>query len=551
MALKKIVSKKTSAVSPKNKFFKKEKNRPKGRPAKNLNKNTSIKLTKKNHSSKKKHNDKIENLRGMRDILPPEQKYFDYFNSMASRLAQIYGYEKINLPLLEETDLFKRSIGDDTDIVNKEMFTFEDQGGESITLRPEGTASVCRSYIQHGMLNLPQPVKLFYSGTMYRHERPQKGRYREFQQFGLESLGSKDSILDAEMILIAFKLYKSLGIDVTIQINSLGCQECRPLYQEELVKYLKARKGLLCEECQKRLDKNPLRILDCKEETCQRIILEAPQIVDYLCQECKEHFISVLEYLDEAEVLYNLNPRIARGLDYYTKTIFEIWPKTDEILAQSALGGGGRYDKLIQNLGGQNVSACGMAIGIDRTIIELRKVKNLSINRKCRVFLIHVGQTAKRKILKLFETLRLEGLDVGQAFSKDSLRDQLEIANKHSVDYTLILGQKELLDNTILIRDMQSGVQEIIDIDRVAEEVKKRLKRKKVISYSGWTREKDKSSLKIKTKLTVKNKKTSNKIKKIKPVAKKNLSTKPQPKNNNKFKTKIKTKVKKFIHKKK
>ncbi|MDD5043552.1 MAG: histidine--tRNA ligase [Patescibacteria group bacterium] len=440
-------------------------------------------------------------LRGMKDILPNEQKYWYYIINKAEALAWGYTFGRIDTPILESTDLFVRTIGKQTDIIEKEMFSFEDQGGDSVTLRPEGTASIARAFIEHGMINLPQPVKLFYCGPMFRYDRPQAGRQRQFHQVGFEVLGDASPVVDAQLVILAHNFCKELGLDVNAQINSIGCSTCRTEYKKELIEYFRSKRSSLCENCKRRLAKNPLRLLDCKEEGCVKIREEAPQLVDWLCEPCKNHFVKVLEYLDEAEVPYILNPYLVRGLDYYNRTAFEIWPadnipepekkKEEEIkseekkeeekeiaqpLRQNALGGGGRYDTLIYGLGGRDTPACGFAIGIERLILKIKEAGvEVDDPTKPQIFLAQLGETAKRKALVLFEELRRNNIRVAESFAKDSLRQQLEMANRLGVKLTLILGQKEVMDGTILIRDMEGGIQEVIDFNKTIEEIKKRL----------------------------------------------------------------------------
>jgi len=416
-------------------------------------------------------------LRGFKDILPKEQKYWYYIINKAEALAWGYGFGRIDTPILESTDLFIRTIGKQTDIVEKEMFSFEDQGGDNVTLRPEGTASIARAYIEHGMLNLPQPVRLFYYGPMFRYERPQAGRYREHHQIGFEILGDASAVIDSQLIILAYNFCKELGLDINIQINSIGCLECRSEYKTELINYLRSKRNSLCENCKKRLNKNPLRVLDCKEESCIKVIEDAPQTVDWLCDDCKNHFVKVLEYLDEVEVPYMLNPRLVRGLDYYNRTVFEIWSNEgDNTARQSAFGGGGRYDMLISSLGGRETPSCGFSLGVERLILKLKE-KEIEIEdpTKPQIFLAQLGEAAKRKALVLFEELRRNNIRVAESFAKDSLRQQLEFANKLGVKVTLILGQKEVMDGTILVRDMEGGIQEVVDFNKILEEIKKRL----------------------------------------------------------------------------
>jgi len=420
----------------------------------------------------------IETPRGMRDILPEEQNYWEHIRAKAEELAAAYGYRWISTPIVEQTDLFTRPLGKESDVVEKEMYTFVDRGGDSLTLRPEGTAGVARAYVNHGMLNQPQPVKFFYWGPMFRYDRPQKGRYRQFHQFGLEVIGSHLPIVDAELIVITYNFYKELGLETKVQINSIGMPESRKEYTAELVSYYRTNRNKICEDCKRRLLKNPLRVLDCKEEMCQPIKDAAPQIIDWLDEESKSHFMKVLEYLDEVGIPYELNHRLVRGFDYYTRTVFEFYLEgvTGEA-AQSALCGGGRYDLLIELLGGNPTAACGVAPGIERVIIAMKE-KGLPVPspKKPRIFLAQLGEQARVKALGLFEEFRKAGIQIVQSFAKESLKAQMEIANKNNVPYTLILGQKEVLDGTVLIRDMDGGNQETVDMKKVVGEVKKKLK---------------------------------------------------------------------------
>ena len=417
-------------------------------------------------------------LRGMKDILPVDQKYWMCIRNAAESLASAHGFDRIDTPILEETALFARGIGKTTDIVEKEMFSFIDQGGENMTLRPELTASLGRAYINHGMWNQPQPIKWFTWGQVFRHERPQAGRFRQFTQAGLDCYGDRHPVVDAHLIFAAHRLFKDIGLDTLVLVNSVGDITSREAYKEKLVAHYRSKRSQLCENCKKRLVKNPMRMLDCKEEGCMAVRADAPQIVDHLNEESKNHFVRVLEYLDELEVPYQLQPYLVRGLDYYGHTVFEVVgaDEAEKAGAQSALAAGGRYDGLIEQLGGPSVPAVGFSWGVERIILKLKEtntpVPELPMPE---VYLAQLGEPARRKMLGLFNLLKEEGIRAAESFSRDALKAQLEIANRLGVRYTLILGQKEVLDGTILIRDMDSGIQEIVDFKKVTHELKKKL----------------------------------------------------------------------------
>jgi histidyl-tRNA synthetase len=419
-------------------------------------------------------------VRGMKDILPTDQPYWTFTRDISENIANAYRFERIDTPIVEDVKLFLRAVGKQTDIAEKEIFTFIDKGGETLALRPEATASIVRAYINHGMFNLPQPVKLWYSGPMFRHDRPQAGRYRQFHQVGFEIINEPKPVADAELIAVCDAMCKDLGLNTVFAINSLGDLACRQTYLNELMAYYRSVRPHLCETCKRRLVKNPLRLLDCKDVRCVKIAGNAPQIVDFICEDCKNHFMKLLEYLDEMGISYVLDPHLVRGLDYYTRTVFEIFlkdgEKVDDLSKQNALGGGGRYDDLIESLGGRSTPACGFALGVERLISKMRE-KNVVIppSVPSKVFLAVLGETAKRKALKLFEEIRRAGIRIAANFSKETLKSQLEIANKLAVDFTLILGQKEVIDETIIIRDMSTGVQEIVDVRKVLNILKKKL----------------------------------------------------------------------------
>ncbi|MBI4139198.1 histidine--tRNA ligase [Candidatus Uhrbacteria bacterium] len=414
--------------------------------------------------------------RGMRDVLPADQPVWDLARQACRNVASAYGFERIETPVVEETALFIRGVGKQTDIVEKEMYSFETSGGEKLSLRPESTASVMRAYISNGMLNLPQPVKLWYLGPMFRHDRPQHGRYRQFFQFGCEVIGDEDAVTDAQLALMSHVILKDLGVEATIRINSIGTPESRANYKNALVSYFRSKRAKLSEDDKKRLLKNPLRLLDSKDPAVMEMKAEAPQIIDWLDEDSKAHFMRVLEYLDEVGVPYQLDPYLVRGLDYYTKTVFEIFTASDEPEgAQSALGGGGRYDGLAEILGGRPTSAAGFALGLDRIVSRMRELKIEPPAPGVDVFVAQLGEQGRKKALAAFEELRKAGVRAAEAFSKNAIKTQMEIANRRGAKWAVVIGQKEVLDGTAIIRDMDSGTQEIVDARKVVHEIKKKL----------------------------------------------------------------------------
>lgn len=426
----------------------------------------------------------LQTPRGMKDILPEDQPYWEQVRRVSEKSARDYGFSRIDTPAVEFSNLFNRSIGDGTDVVEKELYSFVTKGGDKVALRPEMTAGVARAYIQHGMNVLSKPVKLFSTGQVYRYDRPQEGRQREFYQINFESFGEQDAILDAQMIQVATRIVQSLGIKaVQIQVNSIGCPVCRKEYKDLLVSYLESKSNKLCVDCKRRLDINPLRVLDCKEDKCSQVAVSAPQSVDHLCEECRVHFKNLLEYLDELDLPYTINPRLVRGLDYYTKTVFEIWSGSEEG-RKNALGGGGRYDGLVKLLGGEATPAIGFALGAERLIIEMKRVQAKPYKGlKPKVFLAQLGDLAKKKSLKLFSELEKNGILVAESFGRGSLKSQLRVANRLGVEMTLILGQKEALDGTVIIKNMVSGEQETASVAKLMDLVKRKLKSDNVVVY--------------------------------------------------------------------
>lgn len=442
--------------------------------------NKKIKKGEENPEDYKKISPKNQILRGMKDIIPADWRYWSKVFEVFENMAREYGFFRIETPVLESTVLFKRTSGLTSDVVEKEMFSFTDNGGDNVSLRPEMTPGVVRAYIEHGMVSKTQPVKMYYISPVFRYNRPQAGRYRQFYQLGCESIGDFSPVLDAQLMIFVYNFYKELGIETSIQVNSIGCQECRPEYRQVLLDYLRGKRKKLCDDCKRRLSKNSLRVLDCKETGCKEVAEDAPQIVDHLCDDCRDHFVKVLENLDELEIPYVLNPKIVRGLDYYTKTTFEIFPVTENDSEQSSvqeLGGGGRYDNLSENLGGRSTPAVGFACGVERLVKQLKDKGNVVPPVQMpKIFLAQLGDQAKKRTLRLFEDFRKAKIPVAENFAKGSLKAQLEMANKIGAKFTLILGQKELLEGTILFRDMESGVQETVVLDNIVSEVKKRLK---------------------------------------------------------------------------
>ncbi|MBI2063142.1 MAG: histidine--tRNA ligase [Candidatus Yanofskybacteria bacterium] len=424
----------------------------------------------------------IQSVKGMNDILPADQPYWYFVLKKASAILSDYGFEKIDTPIVESTQLFTRSVGEASDIIEKEMYNFKTKGGDELSLRPEGTAAVARAYIEHGMSVMPHPVQLWYAGQFFRHDNPQAGRFRQFHQLGVESFGDDNAATDASLIFIGYKLLESLGLkNLIVKVNSIGDSSCRPQYLKALKDFYRNRGKKVCNKCKKRLKTNILRLLDCEEQNCRDLGKDAPQMVDFLDEDCKLHFKNVLEFLDETKIPYLLEPRLVRGLDYYTRTVFEIWPEEKEGDSQLmwALCSGGRYDKLVSMLGGPKTPASGWGMGIERVILKLKEagIEAPEHHPQARVFVTQLGELAKRKGLLLFEEFRKHGVATRASFGRDSIKSQLRIANRLGIKYTLIIGQKEALDGTVILREMDSGVQETISQEKILVAVKQRLKK--------------------------------------------------------------------------
>ena len=436
----------------------------------------------------------INKLKGFKDILPEDWVYWGFAISTIEDMVLSGGFERIETPILEKGELFEKSVGEETDIVGKEMYLFDttkmggaskeknkEKGENLVAMRPEYTAGIVRAYIENGMQVWPKPISLYSYGKCFRHENPQSGRYREFMQFNGEIFGELDPAIDAGMIALLWDVFQKLKIsDIELNINSIGCQECRPKTKKILVEYFKKKQGKLCEDCKKRLKKNPLRILDCKNEKCQGVISASPLMVDNICEECRNHLMAVLEYLDEMGVAYNLVPTLVRGMDYYSRTVFEFSLAGEK--RQNALGGGGRYDYLIEQMGGESTPAIGFALGLDRITDHLKNnnVKIPKVKSKCNVFIIQLGEDAKKIALKKVKEFRKLGLSTGMAIGKDTIKAQLKAADKVNALFAVIIGQREAVTNCALIRDMRDGVQETVELDdlnvRVFNMVEERIK---------------------------------------------------------------------------
>ena len=425
----------------------------------------------------------FQSPKGMRDILPDEERYYAEVIRVAREIAEWYGFQMIVTPHLEKTDLFEASLGEGSDIIEKQMYSFRTKGGDALTLRPEGTAPTMRAYLEHGMHTHPQPVKLFYSGAFFRHESPQAGRAREFYQVGLEMIGDSEPVNDAMVIRLVSLIIRELGVPITIALNSIGDWECRPAYRKDLVAYYRRHVNRLCADCRRRLKINPLRLLDCKEEACQAIREHAPKIIDRLCEPCRRHFSEVREFLDAVHIPYEIDPYLVRGLDYYTRTVFEVFPTLPEKqFAHLAIASGGRYDDLAKTLGSNRaVPAVGGALGIDRIVGLMRfggKGERVIRKEAPAVFIIQLGQTAKKKLLHWIEELRHADIPIAHVFSRDSLKAQLKLADRLDTPWAVIVGQKEALDETAIIRDMRSGEQEVVPLSKLVFSLKGKIKKK-------------------------------------------------------------------------
>jgi histidyl-tRNA synthetase len=410
--------------------------------------------------------------KGTKDILPQDVYQWHYIEDTIRDITRAFGYQEIRTPVFEHTELFERGVGDTTDIVQKEMYTFLDKGGRSITLKPEGTAGVARAYIEHKLYVNPQPVKMFYITPCYRYERPQAGRLREFHQFGVEVFGAAQATVDVEIIALAMDLFQQLGIEgLSVRINSIGCPRCRPNYHEVLKSYLSDHLDELCGTCKDRYEKNPLRVLDCKAEGCQPVIKEAPTMLDHLCEECSDHFEDTKRYLKASGFEYTIDPMIVRGLDYYTKTVFEI--VSDSIGAQGTVCGGGRYDGLVEECGGPNVPGVGFGLGLERLLLVLES-QNIAIPKPgvCDVFFATIGEQARVKAFELVQALRKKGVSSDMDHTGRSLKAQFKYADKLGARFVGTLGDQELTDGKLRLKEMAAGSEETVAFDEIFDYLK-------------------------------------------------------------------------------
>lgn len=412
-----------------------------------------------------------KSIKGTQDTLPSESYKIQFVEQSVLEIAKNYGYKEIRVPVFEHTELFQRGVGDTTDVVQKEMYTFEDKGGRSITLRPEGTAGVVRSYIEHGLFNEAQPQKVCYLISCYRYEKPQAGRLREFHQFGCECFGTASPAADAELISLVNDIFAFLDVkNLKIQINSIGCPECRKHYHKALQEYFESKKEELCGTCLGRLERNPMRILDCKSPVCSEIAKDAPKVTDYLCDECHDHFQKVQQYLDAMNIPYEVNPSIVRGLDYYTKTVFEF--VSTEIGAQGTVCGGGRYDGLVEEIGGNHTPALGFAMGMERLLL-LMQAQGIEFppEAKCDLYIASMGENATLKASQIASDVRGNGMHAQFDIVGRSVKAQMKYANKIGAAYTVVLGDSEIEAGVAKVKNMADGSETKMKIDDIAEEI--------------------------------------------------------------------------------
>lgn len=426
----------------------------------------------------------IKAIKGTKDTLPSESYKLQYIEQAALDAAKAYGFHEMRTPVFEYTELFDRSVGETTDVVQKEMYTFNDKGDRSITLRPEGTAGAVRAFLEHGLFNEPLPQKVCYLTSCYRYEKPQAGRLREFHQFGIECFGAGSPVADAEIIALANSYFNFIGIEkLAVEINSIGCPECRKKYSEALKAYFDDKKAELCETCLSRLERNPMRILDCKSPVCSKIAEGAPVVLDYICDDCRDHFEKLKTYLDALNISYVVNPQIVRGLDYYTRTVFE-FVSLDEKTKGLVLGGGGRYDGLIEELGGAPMPACGFAMGLERLIIAMEE-SGIPFPEapKCNLSIVTAGEKALLKALELSADLRSQGYSVNIDTVGRSIKAQMKFANKLNSEYTVVIGDNELDNGVAMLKCMDDGAQTEVSLDSFDEAFERAYMNKAVADF--------------------------------------------------------------------
>lgn len=408
--------------------------------------------------------------RGTADILPGDSFRIRNLENSLAEIADTFGFKEIRTPVFEHTELFNRSVGETTDVVQKEMYTFKDNGDRSITLRPEGTAGCARAFLEHGLFNEPMPQKYFYHTSCYRYEKPQAGRLREFHQFGIECLGTQSPAADAEIIALAQHIFDFFELDdISLEINSIGCPTCRKEYHKALLNYFESKKGDLCETCLSRLERNPMRILDCKSPVCSAIAKDAPVVLDFLCEECDTHFKSVQKYLDVMDIDYKINPRIVRGLDYYTKTVFEF--VSTGIGAQGTVCGGGRYDGLIEQLGGNSLPASGFGMGIERLLLLLNaQHKELPEEPRLQLYIAPASVEYSYEAMRIINDLRFDGVSALTDLENRSIKAQMKYANKKKAMYTMILGGDEIASHKATVKNMDNGETTEISLDTFTED---------------------------------------------------------------------------------
>lgn len=425
-------------------------------------------------------------IKGTLDTLPSGSYKIQYIEAAVREIAENYGFYEMRTPVFEHTELFQRSVGETTDVVQKEMYTFKDKGDRSITLKPEGTAGAVRAFLEHGLFNEAMPQKIYYLTPCYRYEKPQAGRLREFHQFGVECFGAGGAAQDAEIILLANEVFNYLGVNnILLEINSIGCPECRKKYQEALKDYFRAHYEDLCDTCKGRLEKNPMRILDCKSPVCSEIAKDAPKILDYLCDDCNEHFELVKKYLTANNIDFTVNPTIVRGLDYYTRTVFEF--VSNEIGAQGTVCGGGRYDGLVEEMGGKPTPACGFGLGLERLMLLMDTQKTeFPERKKCDLYIASMGAEANIKASALATDLRNEGLSAQFDTVGRSVKAQMKYADKIGALYTVVLGDSELESGKAMLKNMSDGTQTEIELEDFTDNFQSTVIKQAMDSLDGY-----------------------------------------------------------------